>query len=327
MSNILLIDVDSKIPNIALMKISMYHKNNNDIVDLIRVNIKFYPNRKPKYVKIDCYKYDRIYISVIFSNTYKYLLLQNSSDKEILIGGSGFDYTIKLPNAIEKCECDYSIYPENNSSYGFITRGCIRNCFFCIVPKKEGNIHLVNDYKSIIKHKKVYFLDNNFFAYKEHKNILKELKDLKIRFQFNQGLDIRLVDNENMKLLSECNYMNEPTFAFDDIKYKKVIDKKIKIVKQFFPKLWKIRFFVYVNSNMELKEVVQRVIYLRANKCLIYLMRDLNCYGSEYEKFFIDLAEWCNWIPFYKKMDFITYLNTHRKKERAKKHINLFIRR
>lgn len=91
------------------------------------------------------------------------------------------------------------------------------------VPKKEGYIHKVNNVEDIIRHKKVKFLDNNILAYEHHYNILEKLIELNIKCQFNQGLDIRLIDKNNSILLSKLNYLNEYIFAFDNIKYKNII--------------------------------------------------------------------------------------------------------
>ena len=124
-----------------------------------------------------------------------------------------------MPDEIEKLAPDYSVYPDNDTSYGFITRGCIRNCGFCYVPKKEGNIKKVCDIDQIVRHKKVEFLDNNILAYPTHKVILQELIDKKIKCSLNQGLDIRLIDRENSTLLSKLRYMGCYIFAFDDYSF------------------------------------------------------------------------------------------------------------
>ena len=145
--NVLLIDADSKIPNLALMKLSTFHKCRGAIVHLVKLHIPYYPNRRKLYWDIDKiygnHQYDKIYCSVIFDDSIKFI---NGSN--IIYGGTGYSLDIELPHYIEVLEPDYSIYPDNNISYGFISRGCIRNCYFCKVPKKEGYIRQVNSISS-----------------------------------------------------------------------------------------------------------------------------------------------------------------------------------
>jgi len=191
----------------------------------------------------------------------------------------------------------------------FITRGCIRNCKFCIVPKKEGGIRKVNTIDRIVKHKQVKFLDNNILAYDGHKDILQELIDKKIRCQFNQGLDIRLIDEENSELLRKLNYIDEYIFAFDDWKLKNIIVKKLEIMK--WANHWKTKFFLYANADMKLSNIINRIEFLRRNKCLIYFMRDRNCYYSKNKKFYSLLNSYASWHSYLKTMDFFIFLRDY----------------
>jgi len=298
---ILLIDADSTIPNIALMKLSYFYKKKGYDVDFIQLKIPYYPNRKKMTHNINTEKYDKIYCSVIFSGSRQYINAENA-----IFGGPGASLTEKLPDEIESCECDYSIYPDNDTSYGFISRGCIRNCNFCIVPQKEGYIKQVNSVDDIIRHKKVKFLDNNFLALPNHKDILQELIDKKIKCQFNQGLDIRLIDEENSILLSKLNYMGEYIFAFDNIKFKEVIFKKLSLLN--WRKPYQFKFFIYINPNMPLSDTIKRIELIRNEKILPYIMRDISCWDSKYSNFFIDIAAWCNQPNLFKKLDFKLFL-------------------
>lgn len=307
--NILLIDADSTIPNIALMKLSAWHKANGDNVTLIILNIPYYPSRKKKFFSAP-EGFDKIYCSVIFEGNSKFVL-----GKNIIFGGTGFNLTTVLPDVIENYSMDYSIYPQNNISFGFITRGCIRNCYFCKVPKKEGYIRKVACIKDIVKHKKVMFLDNNILAYNKHKEILRELIKNKICCQFTQGLDIRLVDIENSLLLSQLNYFGWYTFAFDSLKDKYKIEEKLKLMT--WRKPFQLRFFVYISPKMPLSETIKRVIYLKQNLCVPYIMRDIRCYKDIYANFFTDVAAYCNQVHVFKKLDFLSYLEKrHTKKDR-----------
>ena len=299
--NILLIDADSTIPNLALMKLSAYHKNKGDNVELKQLHLPYYPNRKKSVISIDTSEYDKTYCSIVFDVNNRFIIGDN-----IVFGGTGVSLNVALPKKVELYEPDYSIYPDNDISYGFMTRGCIRNCSFCKVPKKEGHIHLVHEPEDIIRHKKVKFMDNNILAYKDHKRLLSKILEINPRLQFNQGLDIRLIDSENSYLLSKLKYIDNIYFAFDDIKYVDIIENKLKILD--WRKDFRISFFVYVHPNMPLSDTVRRIEWLKDHKCFPYIMRDISCWDSQHSKFYIDLAGWCNQMKIFKKMSFDEFL-------------------
>lgn len=316
-TKILLVDVDSKIPNLALMKISTYYKQQGCLVELRKIGYSYYPHNKNCMVFVD--EYDKVFVSTIFKiNVGRISFVGNS---EIVKGGVGYDLTNKLSEQIESLEPDYSLYPDNNFSYGFITRGCIRNCDFCVVRKKEGLIHQVNTISNIVKHKKVKFLDNNILAFNRHLDILKELKEKKIRCQFNQGLDIRLINDNNAKLLSELKYLGEYIFAFDNIMDKNKIEKGLYILKKYITKDWKIKFYIYCNPCMDIQEdVLNRINWCRKNKVLPYLMRDISCWKSDKKDFYTDLCAYCNQPNMFKKLSFEQFMqkrtkNVQRQKE------------
>jgi len=315
---ILLLDVDSTIPNLALMKLSSFHKEKGDSVSLIRIKEPYYPTRKKKKWSNFENNFDRIYASSIFIGN-----KENVEGKDIIWGGTGVSLDKTLPDEIENLDPDYSVYPDNDTSYGFISRGCIRKCSFCFVPRKEGMIRQVNKISNIIKHKKVKFLDNNILALPNHISILKELVSLGVRCQFNQGLDIRLVNKENSFLLSQLNYIPEYIFAFDSWSYLPVITKKIKLLNWRSP--FQLKFFVYCHPLMEISSIVKRIEWLRKEECLPYIMRDISCWNSSYNFFYIDIAAYCNQPNLFKKMTFSEFLNKrHTKTERIQNSLSLY---
>lgn len=306
---VLLIDVDSKIPNIALMKLSGYYKSKGDSVELRKLNYNGFPKKK-KITTIDALEYDKVFVSIIFTCNKDVL---NVNAKDITFGGTGWDLTTKLPPEIDDFEEDYSIYPENTSSYGFLTRGCIRNCPFCFVPRKEGMIKRYRDVSQVVKHKKVYFLDNNIFAHPDCDKILQELVDKKIRCQFNQGLDIRLLTETKAQLLSKLNYFGDYIFAFDDLRDKSLIDANLILLKKYIKKDWKIKFFIYCNANMPIIQVTDRITWCKNNKCLPYLMRDKNCWEDNNVYFYNNLGAYCNQPGLFKNLTWKQFLNKRTK--------------
>lgn len=310
---ILLIDADSTIPNLALMKLSAYWKRKGFVVDFLALHIPYYPSRIKKHHTIDTSGYAKTFCSVVFCGNAEYV-----HGTDIEFGGTGVDIEKKLPDNIEREKPDYSLYPENKYSYGFISRGCIRNCSFCKVPKKEGHIHKVANVDDIVRHKKVKFLDNNILALPEHKEILAEIVQKNIKCQFSQGLDIRLLDSENSDLLSKINYLGEYIFAFDNWAYKRTIEEKIKLLS--WRKDWQLKFFVYVHPSMDISETSSRVEWLRDHKCLPYIMRDITCWKDTRSNFYTDLASYCNQPAFFKKMEFSVFLEKrYKNKERIEK--------
>jgi radical SAM superfamily enzyme YgiQ (UPF0313 family) len=309
--SILLIDVDSQIPNLALMKLYSYFKNKGYHIDFKKLNRSYFSRHNEKII-IDASDYEKVFISVIFSNNKNIVKVENCDD--VVYGGVGYDYTIKLPEEIDCQKEDYSIYPDSKYSYGFITRGCIRNCEFCIVPKSEGRIYKYRNIDDIIQHKQVKFLDNNILAYKDHESILQELIDKKIKCQFNQGLDIRLINERNALLLSKLNYLGEYIFAFDDVKNKSIIERKLAIVKKYITGDWRLKFYLYCHPSMDIKnDVVYRVEWCRENKVLPYLMRNRSCWESDYKGFYNDLCAWCNQPHLFKKMTFEEFMKKRTK--------------
>lgn len=318
---ILLVDVDSKIPNLALMKISSHHQNKGDSVKLKRIGYNGY--KEGKRIFVSGIGYDKVYVSTIFSTNHKAIRVSGCENVEY--GGSGEDLKKRLPDEIDDCCPDYGIYPENKRSYGFITRGCIRTCWFCQVPEKEGRLCFYRDPFDIIHFKETEFLDNNFLAYENAVDILKQLIKRKIRFRFNQGLDIRLVTDEIASLLAQSRYIGDYIFAFDSISIKDKIAEKTKLLKKYI-KDWKIKFYIYCNAKMDpQKEVISRIEWCKENKCLPYLMRDRNCYESELTGFYSNLAAWCNQPNFFKKTNFEQFMKIRTGSvDTQRKHINIY---
>ena len=225
----------------------------------------------------------------------------------IVFGGTGSgNLNSVLPDEVENLDPDYSVYPQNNESFGFITRGCIRKCPFCVVPEKEGLIRQVSTISAIVKHKKVNFLDNNILAFNNHLDVLKELVEKRTYCRFMQGLDIRLVTKENGELLSKLRYLKEYTFAFDDIKYFECIKEKLKFLN--WRHEWQLRFFVYCHPDMKISTVLFRINWLKKQKILPYLMRDISCWKSDNSNFYVDLAGYTNQPGIFKLYEFEEYL-------------------
>lgn len=270
---VLLIDVDSTIPNLALMKISAYHKARGDEVGF---NVS-----DP----------DKVYASVIFKKNAHAVdgLRFYYPDAELDIGGSGYDLAKKLPEEIEAMAPDYDLYSDCDSYYGFTTRGCIRACYFCIVRKKEGKFrrlyetadeawdHIIGDQR---RFDKITFLDNNILADKEwFLEIAKDLdyKRYHYKVDFNQGLDIRLLDDEIAQALAKMRPIRIWRFAFDDMSYKDDVLRGIQTLKRagIDPKNL-CMFYVYCNGDEQYDDTVARMRILKENGASAFLMLNMD---------------------------------------------------
>lgn len=215
-------------PNLALMKISAWHKSQGDNVEFV----------------FPMMHYDKIYVSKVFGDEYSQLPDYPFNADEIEYGGTGFAITIEegkeifhkdrdknLPPHIEHIYPDYSLYPEftKDTAYGFLTRGCCNDCSFCIVSKKEGRCSVkVADLSEFWRGQKhIKLLDPNILACKDRIELLEQLRDSKASVDFTQGLDARFVTDEVANLLKEIK-REMVHFAFDFMKNEKSIIKGLQ---------------------------------------------------------------------------------------------------
>lgn len=243
-----LVDVDGhNFPNLPLMKISAYHKRRGDTVEFA----------------IGLEHYDLLYMSKIFTFTPD-ISIYYEADK-IIKGGTGWGINNKLDEAvklnlrenfeyflqpeIEHIMPDYSLYPQYPEAYGFLTRGCPRNCPFCIVSQKEGGKSVqVAELREFWQGQKIIkILDPNLLACSDREKILQSLIDSRAWIDFTQGLDIRLTDKYIAEML-----------------------KKIKV---------KSLHFAWDNANEDLRsqfEMVKRVTGLEHRKLIAYVLTNYN---------------------------------------------------
>lgn len=309
---ILLVNVDSRW-NTAIRKMFNYFIKKDYEVNMIDLGFTCRPHKKHEV--IDATEYDKVFVSNIFDFNVDKVEVIGCDD--VTFGGIGSrNPSLRLPDEIEETEPFY--FDDEDTSYGFITRGCIRNCWFCKVPKYEGKLKEYNKIEKIVKHKKVKFLDNNILAYPKHMEVFQwclEHPDIKV--EFNQGLDFRLVNDENLEALSKLNYMGEYIFAFDEPKYQPILEKKLKLMKKYISKPWKLKFYVYYHPSMSISELIERVEWCRTNECLPYICRDIECWRTEggLRDFIIDYTAYCNQPAMFKKLTFEQFLEKRHKNE------------
>lgn len=241
-----LFDVDGhNFPNLALMKISAWHKKFGDEVEWC----------------IPLKKYNRVYISKVFTFTPDFDTCIQAG--EIIRGGTGYDLKNKLPDEIEKIYPDYSLYNITNTAYGFLTRGCPRGCEFCIVSEKEGKCssqvaELSNFWNG---QKEIKLLDPNITACKDCKDLFKDLIASNAWIDFTQGLDIRMMTEKKADLLNQMK-IKMLHFAWDNYEFETY--EKLKrfrsLLKYDFRRL---KVYVLTNFNTTMEQDLERIYKLK----------------------------------------------------------------
>ena len=193
-------------------------------------------------------------------------------------------------------------------SIGFLTRGCFRHCTFCV------NQH----YNKVVAHspleefldtskRKICLLDDNFFGYSNWKNFLVQLQNSGKKFQFKQGLDVRLLDDEKAYLLFNSKYDGDFIFAFDNIADAPLIEKKLQLIRDYTNK--NVKFYIFCGYDrsgkyednfwkQDIFDVFRRVELLMKYDCKAYTMRYKAIESSPY------IAAWTNQAQFYTKTSF-----------------------
>lgn len=280
-----LIDIDSKIPNLALMKLSTYYKSIGEEVKLYSM-----PSCYKKQIKNigDVYytasdiekECDQIYASTIFtrSKPITYILNEVCGEK-ISIGGTGSDNPLmKLPDYVEKSKADYELYtPEEiairmtgigtkahklakateivNAGHGFTSRGCIRACPFCMVPKCEGKFRQVAEIGDLINPKSNVLIlhDNNITADPDCIDKLHEIRDRKLIVDINQGCDVRLMTDEIAKAMSEVKHLRSLHYAWDLMGFENQVMEGIEVLSKYI-KPYRHMCFMLVGFNTSYEE-------------------------------------------------------------------------
>ncbi len=260
-----LIDVDGKLPNLALMKVSTYYKQNGCKVEFIKPNVE----------------YSKIFASAIFTKSKKECekLLRVYGDK-IEIGGTGWDVKKTLPSEIENCKPDYDLYKAKDiiikgistkerklqkaqqivdAGIGFTSRGCIRECDFCFVPKKEGKFRQVSEIKDLLNPRSNVLIlnDNNITADPYCIDKLNEIRDRNLIVDINQGCDVRLITDDIAQALSEVRHLRSIHYAWDLMGFEKQVMEGINTLSKFV-KPYRHMCFMLVGFNTSFEEDMYR---------------------------------------------------------------------
>lgn len=287
---VLLIDVDSQIPNLALMKISAFHKLMGDYVS--------FREAAP----------DLVYASIVFRrNQWKAGAIQKMfPSTPVLAGGAGVDLQLWLPKIVEELKPDYDLYP-STYSMGYTTRGCPRRCYFCIVPKKEGPLvrwqHPEQFHDS--RFSTIMLLDNNWLGdpewFFETSNWIIE-HDLKL---WKHGLDIRLVTPRIARQLLRLRMVKDYHFAFDFDELEPIIEKKLRLLERAgFSVRSEVMFYVYVHGDSQFTSGLRRARLLKKWGTNAFIMFNAEAPRTRRIK---ALQHWANRKQLFHSCDFNEY--------------------
>ena len=259
-----LYDVDSKIPNLALMKLARHHRERGDSVSW--------------YEPLWATQYDKVYASKIFDYSYG----ANLDPQQMEIGGTGWDKTKALPAEIEVLQPDYSLYnyPHN---IGFTMRGCRFRCKFCVVPEKEGKPYANSTIEEIWQQRGsdfVVLLDNDFFGNPEWAARINEICKHDLRVSFSQGLNIRIITEEQARALASVQFRNQSGgkkqvhFAWDQWGKgtERLIEQGFERVTRAGVRPYQMAFFVLIGWNTTEEQDLYRINKLHGMGCDVYVM-------------------------------------------------------
>ncbi len=258
-----LYDVDSKIPNLALMKLARHHNERGDDVE--------------EYLPLMASTYDKIYASKIFDYTDGTML----NPDQMEIGGTGYNKAV-LPPEVEALQPDYTLYnyPHN---IGFTMRGCRFRCKFCVVPDKEGAVSQQSTINEIWQQRDsdfVVLLDNDFFGNPSWADRIAEIRKYDLRVSFSQGLNIRIITEEQAEALASVEFrtlggkMKQVHFAWDQWGKgtEKLIDEGLARVMAAGIKPYQMAFFVLVGFNTTEEQDLYRINKLHDYGCDAFVM-------------------------------------------------------
>lgn len=325
--NVGIIDADllsrtkHRFPNLACMKISAYCKSLGHSVKLLL-----------SYDEIG--NFDHLSISKVFTDTQvpeNILKLPNIS-----VGGTGFFYdkAEPLPYDVEHVMPDYHLYDEfvakelrneasktslqfyTDYSIGYMTRGCIRGCSFCVNKNYRKCVRHSSVSEFLYPNRKyICLLDDNVLACSDWRNIFDELNATGKRFQFKQGMDERLLTDEKCKTIFSSNWIGDYIFAFDNIKDSDIVISKLKMIRKHTNKPLKFYVFCAYNHDTpgqysdefwkkDIEETFYRISVLMKYGAKPYIMKYADYEKSPYRGMYVNLSGWCNQPSLIKKMSF-----------------------
>lgn len=264
-------------PNLALMKLAAHHRAAGDTVEWFNPLLG---------------GYDKVYSAKVFTWSRRDPYLPENT----VYGGTGHDIAATLPEEIEHTCPDYSLYG-CKESYGFLTRGCIRACEWCFVPKKEGKIRANADVEEFARHGEVVLMDNNVLAHSHGLDQIDKMARLGLRVDFNQGLDARLIDDAAARRLGKLKWIRHIRLACDTSAQIATVQKAVELLRWHNANPAQIFCYVLVR---DVADALERVRFLKGMYVVPFAQPYRAPDGAEPTGEQKDFARWCNQKAVYK---------------------------
>ena len=281
----------TQFPSLPLMKLAAWHRAHGDTVE--------------RFIALANDSYDRVYSSKVFSFTPD----EPNLPRGVIRGGTGYGPGPDLPDDVEHIMPDYNLYPAFQASLGFVTRGCIRSCPWCIVPSKEGRIHAHAELEEFLRPgcRDVVLMDNNILAHEHGIMQLERSIALNLRIDCNQGLDARLIaaDDALARLLSRVHWLKSIRLACDHKSQMPAVEKAVTAIRRHGGKKYNFSCYVLVQ---EVEDALERVEFLRG--------LDVNPFAQPYRepgsktippRPLRDFARWVNHKAIFKTVPWSKY--------------------
>jgi len=288
---VLLVDVDGRLPNLALMKLSGFFKAQGRVVALRR-GTRLLP--RAETVLASC-----VFNTPVSARHVE--VLRRQYGPALQVGGSGVDLRLRLEPEIEALAPDYSIYPElGDRAMGFLTRGCPFHCPFCVVPVKEGPPRQVSDLDGLLQgRQKLILLDDNILAHPDALQIIEDLVRRGLAVNFNQTLDLRLLTPQSAALLRRLHCANSAFtrrnlyFSLNDTRHLDLMQERYALLQA--RSMDNVAFVCMYGFNTTLAEDVARFRFLRSLPgAYVFVQRYLPVLGGPapcHQRLFDDRAD------------------------------------
>lgn len=282
-------DCHRNFPNLALLKCATWHKRQGD-------SVEYYSPFK---------HYDICYHSKVFTFIPQYQYPINAD--KVVRGGTGWGAPYhNLPDEIEQCQPDYSlaINWKPNWAIGFLTRGCIRRCPWCVVPKAEGKIRPYMDVEQIAidGRTNLFLMDNNILASDYGLQQIEKIVNHRWRVDFNQAMDARLVTDDMAALLARVRWIEYIRFGCDTAAQVEDCDRAITLLRKHG---YTGRVMLYTMLHGDFDECLNRLEhwrhprYDRKVRCQAQPMLDLTSLVQNIPQWQRDMAHWANQKALY----------------------------
>jgi|TARA_Y100000310_G_scaffold169213_1_gene169247 hypothetical protein len=254
--------MDGKIPNLALMRLANHYHNRGDQVE---------------WWLGPLFNYDKVFASKIFEFT------PDDLPDYVKRGGTGFAWDSKLDDDVDPGHSGgWFMYPKYSNHIGFSERGCRLNCSFCVVPQKEGKPKFESSIGDLLTNPRgedrLVLLDDDFLGHPNVIDVLNELIGRKLEVNFIQGLNIRLITEEQANLLAQVRFRSNSfknksvSFAWDRAKDARIVKKGFERCLEAGLKPYQMQFYILVGYDSTPEEDLERVETLRALGADPYVM-------------------------------------------------------